>query len=118
MHKEPLYSITENRASKASTNKLPNNLELFEVKFSVTPTTIPMAKPRKKATATAKTKTLKAPVKKQRPTEPAPKPRKKRAKQTAGDETDVVDDRPDIEPKLVSGGDGDDMKSSDEEVRN
>lgn len=101
-----------------------------------------MAKPWKKVTAAAKTKTLKAPVKKQRPTkiqthkrkpednptdsdepetsdtEPAQKPCKKRAKQTAGDETDVVEDRPDIEPELVSGGDRDDMRSSDEEVRN
>jgi hypothetical protein len=92
-----------------------------------------MVKPWKKATAAAKTKTLKAPAKKQRPakmqtrkrkpednptdsdepetsdTEPAPKPCKKHEKQTAGDETDVVDDRPDVEPELVSGGDGDDI---------
>lgn len=85
---------------------------------------------------------MKAPVKKQRPaemqthkrkpednltdsdkpetsdTELAHKPCKKRAKQTAGDEMDVVEDRPDIEPELVSGGDRDDMRSSDEEVRN
>ena len=51
-------------------------------------------------------------------TEPASKPCKKHGKQTVGDETDMVHDRPDVEPELVSGGDRDDMRSSDEEVWN
>ena len=96
-----------------------------------------MAKPQKKATATAKAKTVsKTAAKKQVPTrrthkrkpadestdseeessdtEPPPKPRKKRAKRVVDDEMDVVNDRDSVEPEEVSNGDRDDARSSDE----
>ena len=91
-----------------------------------------MAKPKKKATATAKAKTvLKAAAKKQIPmwstckqkpvddsmdskessdTEPPPKPCKKHAKQVVDDEMDVANDRDSIEPEEVSNSDRDEVR--------
>ena len=104
-----------------------------------------MAKPWKKTAAAAKTKTLsKAPAKRQIPTktqavqsthkrkpedsasdseespdsEPPCKWCKKHVKQVADNEPDVVDDRLEVEPELVSDGNRNDTRLSDEEVQN
>jgi hypothetical protein len=49
-------------------------------------------------------------------TDPPYKPHKKRPRQLAEDETVTVEDRPSVEPDLVSDSSGDDTTSSDGQV--